>query len=116
MKSLQAPIKFLGFRSVRETGTTELSGIALDLIRCLKNAWGRDNQDIFTRHIEYSYGHGAAKTIEIALVKSQGITIESVQSLINCDLDLEELRAEYHSIGEIKPDGNVTFVLITISN
>lgn len=99
------PIKKLGFKTLKECGTAELSQPMLDLCLCIRNAWRLENQDIWFRKTTHAF--------EFSVVLSHTRDRKSFETLICIDEALTEFRTLDFAIGEIKPSV-ASFVLISI--
>ena len=99
------PIKKLGFKTLKELGTAHLDQDMLDLCLCIRQGFGRENQDIWYRETSHAF--------ELAVCDGMTLNRQAITSLITCDEILNKLRSRDFAVGEIKPDV-ANFTLISI--
>jgi hypothetical protein len=99
------PIKKLGFKTLKELGTQNLTQEMSDFCLCIRNAFSLENQDIWYRETSHAF--------EFSVVLSFTRDKKIFESLIRVDNLLKDFRALDFAIGEIKP-AEANYVLISI--
>lgn len=99
------PIKKLGFKTLKELGTSHLDQDMLDLCLCIRQGFSRENQDIWYRETSHAF--------EFAICDGMILGRSAIISLIKCDEILSGLRSRDFAVGEIRPDV-ANFTLISI--